>query len=287
MFHIDLQAAQGVNFPYYIMGKAQLAISPFIHPWVWMDAQADPYVLFAQEHGVEKADIGDVGDAWYDWVSQTVSNCPACARDSLQYCDSHLLPIAQRLLPEYLSRWPSIQEKFAKLLREAVTETDLSSIVRRNERLFGLSYPEDGREIVYFNLFPTMAQQKPGPHFVFGLGCLYRPESLLQRLEREVGLTLLERIFEDERVCLSFGRVEALTKQDQYVQGRGSVLEALNNVIRAIEKYRGSITLQHIPWKPGEQGYRQIVESLFRHRHLWRKVVLCDFVIASLDAIAV
>lgn len=285
MFHINLRVAEGINFPYYVLGKAQLAISPFTDSWVWIDSQSDPYILFAQEYGVEKVDIGDVGDAWYDWLSQTISNCPECARDNLRYCDSQLLPIAQRLLPEYLLRWPSIQGKLARLLREAVSETALPSIIQRNESLFGLSYPVNGREIVYFNLFPTMAQQKPGSHFVFGLGCLYRPEQLLPQIESEVGLTLLERIFECERVRLAFRRVEAITKKDRYVRGRDSVLEALNNVIRAIEKYGDAVTLNDIPRKPGEQGYWQIIESLFHHRHLWRQKELYDFVIVSLDAI--
>jgi len=284
MFRINLRISEGINFPYYVLGKAQLAISPFNDSWVWMDPQSDPYVLFAQEYGiVEKVDLGDVGDAWYDWLSKTISNCPESAGDSLRYCDSQLLPLAQRLLPEYMPRWPSIQVKLARLLSKAVSETDPSFVIQRNESLFGLSYPENGREVIYFDLFPTIAQQKPGSHLVFGLGCLQRPGQLLSQIESEVGLTLLERVFECERLCLAFRRVEAITKDDRYVRGRGSLLEALNNVIRAIEKHGDTVTLNDIPHKPGEQGYWQIVESLFGHRHLWKEKGLYDFLIVSLD----
>ena len=157
--------------------------------------------------------------------------------------------------------------------------------MRENEALLDLSYPENSREYIYFNLFPTMAQQRPGPHFVFGLGCLYQPSQLLTQIKHEVGLILLERIFEDERVRRSFRRIEIITKNDRFVQGRGSVLEALNNVIRALEKHGESVTLDDISQKPGERGYWCIVESLFQHRHLWKKVDLCDYVIASLEAI--
>lgn len=286
MFHIELRVAEGVNFPYHVLGKAQLPISPFTDPWVWMDSQADPYILFAQEYGAEEGDVGEAEDIWYDWVSQTISRSPESARESVQYCDDRLLPIVQEILPEYLSRWPGIQEKLEELLCEAVSEGDLTSIIQWNERVFGLSYPEDDREIIYFNHFPTVAQQKPGPHFVFGLGCLYQRELLLQRIESEVGITLLGRIFEDERVCVSFRRIEPMTRQDRYVQGRGSLLEALNNVIRAIEKHGDAITLEDIPHKPGERGYWKIVESLFHNRDLWHREGLIGFVCASLDYIA-
>jgi len=105
MYRINLRVSEGINFPYYVLGKAQLAISPFPDSWVWMDPQSDPYAIFAQEYGiVGQADLADVGDMWYDWLSKTMHNCPECAGDSLRYCGSQLLPIAQRLLPEYLSR---------------------------------------------------------------------------------------------------------------------------------------------------------------------------------------
>jgi len=172
-----------------------------------------------------------------------------------------------------------------KLLRKAVPEPDLPLVLQRNERLFGLSYPENGQGVIYFDLFPTVAQQKPGSHLVFGLGCLHRPGQLLSQIEGEIGLTLLEMIFECERVRQSFRRIEAVTNNDRYVRGRGSLLEALNNVIRAIERRGDAVTLDDIPRKPCEQSYWQIVESLFGHRHLWKEEGLYDFIIASLDAI--
>ncbi len=285
MFCIELQVAEGANFPYCILGKAQLAISPFTDPWVWMDRETDPHILFDQEYGAEETDLGDVEDAWYDWLSQTISHSPQ--RGSPQYCTTPLLAIAQRILPEYLSRWPGIQNKLAKLLREAVSETDLLSIIQRNERLFGLSYPDDGEETIHFNLFPTLAEQKPGAHFVFGLGCLYQSERLADRIESEVGLTLLERILQDEGVCALSRRPETVTKNDRYVRGRGSVIEAVNSVLRAIDKHGDALTLDRIPQKLGEEGYWRIVKSLFRHRHLYPQIGLRDYVFISLDAIGV
>ncbi len=57
MFRIKLQVAEGINFPYYVMGKAQLRILPFSDAWVWTDAQTDPYALFSQEYGAESREV--------------------------------------------------------------------------------------------------------------------------------------------------------------------------------------------------------------------------------------
>jgi hypothetical protein len=171
-----------------------------------------------------------------------------------------------------------------KLLREAPSEADLSSAILRNERLFELSYPDGGRETFHFNHFPTTATQKPGPHFIFGLGCLSLPEGhLLGTIEHEVGNTLLQQVMEDERVASYRRRLEEVTQQDHYVHGMGSLLEALNWVVRGIEKRGDAITLADLPQKPGEEGIRRIAESLFRNRHLWPKAGLADFVCTSLD----
>ncbi len=283
MFRIELRAAEGVNFPYYVMGKAQLRILPFADPWVWMDPQADPYLLFAQEYGAERCDLGDVEGAWYDWLSQISSSCSDDARESLKYCGGPLLPVAERILPEYLSRWREIHAKLTKLLREGPSEADLSSVIRQNEDLFGLSYPEGGREIIHFHHFPTGTTQKPGPHFVFGLGCLHRPEELLPVIESELGVTLLQQILENERVASYSRRIDEITKRDHYVRGPWSLLDGLNMVVRTIEKRGDAVTLDDIPRKPGEEGLWRIMESLFHHRHLWRRAGLIDFVCTSLE----
>ena len=285
MFRIELQVAEGVNFPYYVMGKAQLRILPFADPWVWVDAQADPYLLFAQDYRVERHDVGDAEELWYRWLSQVSSCCPDDAREGLKYCRDPLLPVAQSILPEYLSRWPGIHDKLTKLLQGAPSQAQLSAAIRRNEQLFGLSYPEGGREVFHFNHFPTTATQKPGPHFVFGLGCLSRPEQLLQVIESEVGLTLLEQIVKDERVGSYRAQLEEITRRDHYVQGFGSLLEALNNVVRTIEKRGASATLDDLPRKPGQEGYQRIAESLFHNRHLWAKAGLIEFVCGALEGL--
>lgn len=286
MFHIELRAAEGVNFPYHVIGKAQLRILPFADPWVWMDPQADPYVLFAQDYGAERADVGEVEALWYAWVSRVSSCCPDDAREGLRYCGEALLPVARRILPEYLSRWPAIHAKLVELLREAPSETDLSAAIRRNEQLFGLSYPEGGREVFHFNHFPTTATQKPGPHFILGLGCLSLPEGhLLGVIESEVGLTLLQQIIEDERVASHRQQLEEVTKHDHYVRGLPSLLDPLSWVIRAIARRGDAVTLDDIPRKPGEEGLWRITESLFHNRHLWPKAGLIDFVCAALEEI--
>jgi hypothetical protein len=286
VFRIELRVAEGVNFPYYVMGRAQLRILPFADPWAWVDPQTDPYALFAQEYGAESSEVETAEDVWYDWLSQTSASWPDDARGSLKCCSTALHSLAERLLPEYLSRWPAIHAKLAGLLCDGPSETDLSSALRRNEELFGLSYPESGREVFHFNHFPTTATQKPGPHFVFGLGCLSRREELLRTIENEVGLTLLEQILRNERISLLRGKVAEATKRDHYIQGDYGLLEAVNNVVRAIVKGGAAVTLDDMPRKPGEGGYQRIVESLFRSRHLWGKMGLIDFVCASLDGLA-
>jgi hypothetical protein len=283
VFRIELRVAEGVNFPYYVMGKAQLRILPFADPWVWLGPQTDPYGLFAQEYGAESSDAREAEGPWYDWLSRVSASCPDDARGSLKYCSTALHSLAERFLPEYLSRWPGIHAKLMKLLRDGPSEADLSSALRRNERLFGLSYPDGGRETFHFNHFPTIATQKPGPHFVFGLGCLSRREELLQTIESEVGLTLLGEILTSERVASYRRRIESITRRDHYARGYGSLLEALNNFVRAIERRGAAVTLDDIGRKPGEQGYQRIVESLLRSRHLWGKTALIDFVCTSLD----
>jgi len=286
VFRVELRVAQGVNFPYYVLGKAQLRIPPFADPWVWIGSQTDPYALFAQEYGGETREVEGAEEVWYDWLSRTSASCPDDARESLSHCESPLLPIARGVLPEYLARWPAIHGELSVLLRDGPSEADLLSALRRNEALFGLSYPESGREVFHFNHFPTIATQKPGPHFVFGRGCLSLPNGqLLGTIESEVGLTLLRQILKDERVRLHRRQVEDITRQDRYVRGYGSLLEALNWVIRAIEREGDTLTPDDMQRrrKPGEEGIWQITASLFRHRHLWPDAGLIEFVCAALD----
>lgn len=283
MFRVELQVAEGVNFPYYVMGKAQLRILPFADPWVWTDPQADPYALFAQEYGAERSDIGDIEKLWYNWLSRISFSCPDNARGSLRCCDDPLLSIAQGVLPEYLTRWPDINSKLTGLVREAASDADLSSGISRNEQRFGLSYPDGGREVIHVNHFPTTATQHPGAHFVLGMGCLARPDELLRVIESEVGLKLLAQILEDEQVASHCQQLEDITGQDDYVQGFWSLLEAVNGVVRAIERRGASVTLEEMPRKPGERGFWQITESLFRNRHLWGEAGLIEFVRRSLD----
>ncbi len=224
---------------------------------------------------------------WYNWLSRTAAVCPDDATESLRHCQGPLLSIAQSILPEYMGRWPAIHEKLAALLRDGPSEADLLSALQRNEALFGLSYPESGREVFHFNHFPTTATQKPGPHFVFGLGCLALPEGqLLQAIESEAGLTLLEQILKHERVSFFHDRVAEITKCDHYVQGDYGLLEAVNNVVRVIAKAAAAVTLDEMPHKPGEDGYERIVAGLFGHRHLWPQAGLIDFVCASLEALS-
>ncbi len=285
VFTIELRVAEGVNFPYYLMGRAQLRILPFADSWVWLDPQSDPYTLFAQEYGAESSEVEGAEEIWYHWLSHTSASCPDDARGSLEDCSTELRSLAERLLPEYLSRWPGIHAKLMMLLREAPSETDLSSAILRNERLFGLSYPEGGRETFHFNHFPTMATQKPGPHFVFGLGCLSRREELLRTIENEAGLTLLGQILTSERVASRRQQLEEITKRDHYVRGVWSLLEAVNGVVRVIERRGAAVTLDDMPRKPGEQGLWRLTESLFRHRHLWPQAGLIDFVCTSVEAV--
>jgi len=289
MFQIELQVAEGINFPYYVMGKAQLRILPFADSWVWIDAETDPYALFAEKYGEESSEVEGAEALWYEWLSQTSASSPDDARESLEHCQGPLLPIARGILPEFLERWPAIHERLATLLRAGPSETALSSVLRRNEDLFGLSYPESGREVFHFNHFPTTATQKPGPHFIFGLGCLSLPQGqLLGTIAHEVGNTLLQQLIEDERLASYRERLEEITRHDRYVHGYWSFVEALNWVIGAIEREGNALTLDDIRRrrKPGEEGIWRITESLFRHRHLWPKAGLVNFVCASLDALS-
>ncbi len=286
MFEIELRAAEGVNFPYYVMGKYQLRILPFADPWVWVDAQSDPYILFAREHGADATEVENSEAAWYKWLSRTAAVCPDDARVSLSHCQGPLLAIAQCLLPDYLARWPAIHQKLAESLSDGPSEADLLSVLRQNESTFGLSYPETGQEVLHFNHFPTTATQKVGPHFIFGLGCLSLPEGhLLATIAHEVGNTLLWQIVDDKRVAVYRDLVENVTRQDRYVRGYGSLVEALNWVIRAIERDGDGLTLGSLQArrKPGEEGIWRITESLFRQRRLWPEAGLVDFVCASLD----
>jgi hypothetical protein len=288
VFQIELRVAEGLNFPYYVMGKAQLRILPFADPWVWIDAQTDPYALFAREYGAESSEVEGAEELWYNWLSQTSASCPDDARQSLEHSGGPLFSIARGILREYLERWPAIHERLTGLLRDGPSKMALSSTLRRNEELFRLSYPENGREVFHFTHFPTTATQKPGPHFVFGLGCLSLPEGqLLGTIAHEVGNTLLQQIVEDEGVASYRGWLDEITREDRYVRGYGSLVEALNWVIRAIEREGSALTLDDIRRrrKPGEEGIWRITESLFRHRHLWPEAGLVGLVCAALESL--
>jgi hypothetical protein len=54
--------------------------------------------------------------------------------------------LARGILPDYLSKWPRIRQKLVALLEKAVPETELPAVIKRNERLFGLTYPDDVRQ---------------------------------------------------------------------------------------------------------------------------------------------
>ena len=269
MFQIRLCVSQGVCFPYHILGTGRLSIAPFTDPWVWLDAESDPYALFARKYGVTETGIADVEEDWYDWVSKTISRCPESAAESLQYCSESLRQLAEGALPIFLAQWDDIHEELEQLLDRAVSDADLAGILQKNEHLFGLTYPSEGQEIFYFNHFPTLAAQRPGPHFVLGLGSLHRIAHLLETIAHEASLTLLEQFLHDDGIRPFLERVERVTREDRYAQGGASLIEALGFTVRALDRHREATTLAHIPSKPGETGFRQITEILFLQREVY------------------
>jgi hypothetical protein len=280
MFQVKVLVSEGVNFPYYVMGKAQLRIAPFTDPWVWPDASSDPFECFVRMYGTVQVCLPDIEDAWYDWLSATIVSSPESAPDCLPFCSDPLRKVAEPLVPEFLSAWPAIQADLSDRTGSALRQINVCQMLRDNEALFGLTYPTNGEKVFYVCFFPTLAAQQPGPHFVLGSACLSDPASLAKTIRGELGASLLEQLLQDDAIRLILPVVEFITRRDRDVRGGGALLEAVNQVVRAVQG-DGEPELERLR-KPEAEGHWRLVESLYQHRHLLQDG-LSSFVVASVN----
>jgi len=279
--NIQLTTGAGMNLPYYVMGKAQLRIAPFHDQWVWVDPDSDPFAQFAAQYSAIKAEIGDVEEPWYDWLARVLSSDPFSVEQALSLCPQSLLTMATACTEEFVSRWPTIEAEL-KHKSETVLPADiLQEAVRANGRMFGMTYPPGKRLWFFVSLFHTLASQQPGPHFVLGAALLDDRDHLLFTINHELAIALLEPICEEERVANVLPIVDEITRRDRDVRGKGALLEAVVHTVHTHEQGGSNIERYR---KPYAEGYWQLLESLWRHRHLLQQGV-AEFIVQSVAAL--
>lgn len=266
MFSVRVAVAEGVCFPYFVMGKAQLRITPFCDPWVWADSIGDPFERFAAQYGAAMAQLGCSGELWYDWLAFVVDSCPYSTTQALAVCPATIRPVAAASVPQFAYIWPRLEALLTKQCKAAISDTDLRQVIRANEELFGMEYPPDGKQLFFVSFFPTLAAQQPGSHFVLGSACLDDPSSLRRTIAAELGITLLWQLIESDEIAAVLPIVERLTRHDRDVQGRGALLEAVNQIVRSCRS--GSDVDVARLRKPEAEGYWCLLQALYEHRDL-------------------
>lgn len=271
-----------MNLPYYVMGKVGLDVPPFRDPWVWSSPHADPFAQFGQEFGItDVALTGSYGEAWYEWLSEIMGSDPSDVSMALRVCPAMLMQAAQGCVGEFTGHWPSIEADLKRAISIALSRMDVRSMVQDNEEAFRLEYRPDAQVLFFVSMFPTMASQQPGPHFIIGKAALSDRKYLHYTIRHELAISLVEPICEDPEVQSVLPIAEQLTAEDRDAGGKGALLEAVVHVVRAASSEQPSLNEAH---KPEAGGYHRILDALWMNRDALTSGVR-PFIVKSIQSI--
>jgi len=297
-FRLRHAVGQGVNFCFYLLGKAQLRLPALARPMLWIALDRDPFADFARRFDAARAaelDALQVEPLWRPWLQAVVETCPDAAADTLSVMPElparpHVRAAFQRFsrmhLNDFLERWTGIKLEMEGRLAEAVRSFDAGRILARHQETLGIEY-RPGRAIFHYHVLPIFSVNRFGAACVVGAAYLERPERLAGvvahgALHALVGQTDVWRREEVRPALEALGR----NLRIGYLRPQDAAEEALCILADVLEYEGEGAPFERIERRVAAPALRIIARALYETRRMRRSQGFVEWIAAALQQAA-
>lgn len=290
--------AQGVNFCFYLLGKAQLRLPALARPMLWIGLDRDPFADFARRFDATPArelDALHVEPLWRPWLQAIVETCPDAAADTLSVMPDlparpHVRAAFQRFgrmhLNDFLERWTGIKLEMEGRLAEAVRSFDARRILARHQEALGIEY-QPGRATFQYHLLPVFSVNRFGGACVVGAAYLERPDRLADVvahgvLHALVGQTDVWRREQVRAALEALGRNLRLS----YLRPQDGAEEALCILTDVLEYEGEGAPFERIERRVAPPALRIIARAFYDTRRMRRSQGFIEWIAAALQQAA-
>jgi hypothetical protein len=270
--------SQGVNFCYYLLGKAQLRLPALARAASWPAPDADPFSDFARRFETALApdlDPAQVDPLWRSWLRRVVEMCPDVAADALSALPE--LParpearnafqrLARMQLGDFIERWPGAALEMDARLEHAVRSFDVARVLGRHQETLGVEY-RPGIATFHYHLLRVFSVSRFGLSVVVGSAFLDRADRLADAVTHETLHALVEQTDtwrREEMRPLLAGLRPLLA--GSYLQPADAIAEAVCAVIGVLERDGEAAPLERIEGRLPHAALRVIARALYEHR---------------------
>jgi len=294
-FRVRHAVSQGVNFCYYLLGKAQLRLPALARPALWPAPQADPFADFARRFETapaEELDARQVDPLWRSWLRRVVETCPDVAADALSALPE--LParpevrnafqrLARTQLGDFIERWTGVALEMEGRLQQAIRSFDATRLLARHQETLGVEY-RPGVAVFHYHLLRAFSVSRFGMSSVLGAAYLERPDRLADAVAHETLHALVEQtdIWRREEIRPLLDRLRPLLA-DSYLQPADAVEEALCGLIGVLEHDGEAAPLERIEGRLPHPALRIIARALYEHRRARQAQGFAPWIAAALQ----
>lgn len=297
-FRIRHSVPQGVNFCFYLLGKAQLHLPALARPALWAAPDSDPFAEFARRFEVNEAEgleARQVDPLWRPWLARVVETCPEVAADALSVMPDlparpHVRTAFQHFgrtqLNDFLERWTGVKLEMEGLLAAAVRTFDARRILARHEAALGVEY-RPGRGAFQYHLLRTFSVSRFGTSFVLGAAYLERTDRLSDVVAHETLHALVaqtETWQRDDVRPLLEGLRPLLA--GTFLQPAAAVEEAVCTLIGVLEHEGEAAPLERIEGRIPQAAPRVIARALYENRRTRHSQGFVQWIAAALQQAA-
>jgi hypothetical protein len=297
-FRLRHVVGQGLNFCFYLLGRAQLRLPALTRPALWPAPDDDPFADFARRF--EVADIGQLEPLhleplWRPWLQAVARTCPDSAADALAAMP-HLRarPQARNTfqrfgrmqLNDFLERWTGIRLDLDGRLADALRTFDVARILARHQDALGVEY-RPGRATFHYHLLRVFTVNRFGLSVVLGAAYLERPARLAGAVAHATLHALVEQtqVWEREEIkplLQALGR----SLRIGYLSPRDAAEEALCILADVIEHEGEAVPFDRIERRVGAPALRLLARAFYDTRRTRRSQGLAQWISAALQEAA-
>jgi hypothetical protein len=293
-FRLRHAVGQGVNFCFYLLGKAQLRLPALARPALWPGPDRDPFSDFARRFELADAeglDARQVDPLWRSWLQRVVETCPEVPADALSAMPD--LPARPQVrtafqrfgrvhLNDFLERWPGVALELEGCLAAAVRAFDASRILARHQETMGIEY-RPGRGVFHYHLLRLFSVNRFGASCVLGAAYLDYPDRLPAAIAHETLHALVGQteIWAREEIGALLERLRPALS-GTYLRPADAVEEALCTMIGVLEHEGEAAPLERIEGRLPHSALRLIARALYDNRRMRYSQGFAQWIAAAL-----
>jgi hypothetical protein len=289
---------QGVNFCFYLLGKAQIRLPALARPVLWATPDSDPFADFARRF--DTADAGGVEPLhleplWRPWLEAVAQTCPDSAAEALSAMPelparAHVRTVFQRFgrmqLNDFLDRWTGAKLDMEGRLTQALRSFDVGRILARHQDALALEY-RPGRATFHYHLLRAYAVNRFGASFVLGAAFLDHPGRLAGAVAHETLHVLVGQTEVWERDEIR-PLLQALSRALRigYLHPRDAAEEALCILADVLEHEGEAVPFERIERRIPAPALRILARAFYDTRRMRQSHGFLPWMKASLEQAA-